>query len=378
MLPEERRKQIAEVVSLHSADPIQRQIRDWIDQAKGVEAITKSAAATPVTGTVVLEMSPEEAEQMRKEVPRATVLADRTLELIPPRRGAATATAKVTKTNLWHLKNIGVEAARKRGFGLSGKGVSIAVLDTGISPHPELNGRVTGAFTFNVTDWRPEPQDPSLDTQGHGTHVAGLICGKTVGAAPDAKLLSGVMTPGGRGTTADFILALEWAANQPEVQLVSMSAGISGYLPDLHQALEYLLAVGVVAVVAVGNEGRNRTRSPGNYAEVLSVGATDAGNGIPSFSSNGTILADHHLYTVPNVVAPGKGVFSCVREGGYEAWDGTSMSAPIVAGVAALILQRHPDITVLDLVDEVIGRCKVIEGERIRQGYGLVRVGTSL
>ncbi len=378
MSPEERRKQIAEVVSLHSADPVQRQIREWIDQAKGVDDLTKRPEATAVTGTVVLPMSPDDAEKMRKEVPRATVMPDRTLELIPPRRAAATATAKMTKSNLWHLKSIGVEAARKRGFGLSGKGVSIAVLDTGVSPHPELDGRIADAFTFDVDSWRADPQQPSLDTQGHGTHVAGLICGKNVGVAPDAKILSGVMIPAGRGTSADFILALEWAASQPEVQLVSMSAGIRGYVPDLHQALENLVAVGVLAVVAVGNEGRNRTRSPGNYAEVLSVGATDEENGIPSFSGSGTVLADQHLYTVPHVVAPGKAVYSCVREGGFEAWDGTSMSAPIVAGLAALILQRHPDITVLDLVEEIIERCRAIEGEGIRQGYGLVRVGASL
>jgi subtilisin family serine protease len=377
MRPEERRKQIEEVVSLHAADPIQREIREWVDQARGVEALTKGPRATPVTGTVVVEMSPEEAEQMRKDLPGVAVVPDRPLELIPPRRGAATATAKVTKADLWHLKAIGVEAARKRGFGLSGKGVSVAVLDTGISPHPELDGRVDAAFTFDVQAWRPERQDPSHDTQGHGTHVAGLICGKTIGVAPDARLLSGVMIPGGRGTTADFILALEWAALQPQVQLVSMSAGIRGYLPDLHRAVGNLLEVGVLPVVAVGNEGRNQTRSPGNYAEVLSVGATDAGNGIASFSSSGTILADHHLYTVPDVVAPGKGVFSCVREGGYEAWDGTSMSAPIVAGLAALFLQRHPDITVLDLVEEILGRCKMIEGDPVRQGHGLVRVGAS-
>jgi subtilisin family serine protease len=378
MLPEERRKQIAEVVSLHAADPIQRRIQEWVDQAKGVKPITKSPEATPVTGAVVLEMSPEEAERLRKDVPRVAVLPDRTLELIPPRRAAATATAKVTKTNLWHLKNMGVEAARKRGFGLSGKGVYVAVLDTGISPHPELDRRVAGAFTFNVAAWRPETQDPSLDTQGHGTHVAGLICGKTIGVAPDARLLSGVMIPGGRGNLSDFILALEWAASQPEVQIVNMSAGIRGYLPELHQPLGNLLAVGVLPVVATGNEGRNKTRSPGNYAEVLSVGATDEDNCVPSFSSSGTILADNHLYTVPNVVAPGKGIFSCVREGGYEAWDGTSMAAPLVSGLAALVLQRHSDITVLDLIEEILSRCKDIEEEDIRQGHGLVRVDTTL
>ena len=76
------------------------------------------------------------------------------------------------------------------------------------------------------------------------------------------------MVSGGSGTLSEFILALEWAASQPEVQVVNMSAGIRGYLPEMHQTLGYLLAVGVLPVIAAGNEGRNKTRSPGNYAEV--------------------------------------------------------------------------------------------------------------
>jgi subtilisin family serine protease len=204
--------------------------------------------------------------------------------------------------------------------------------------------------------------------------VAGLICGKTVGVAPGTKVTSGVMIPGGRGNLSDFILALEWAAALPEVQIVNLSAGIPGYLPEMQAVVGDLLAVGILPVFAVGNEGRNRTRSPGNYIEPLSVGATDRRNRVAGFSGGGVLIADNHQYTVPDLVAPGAGVYSSVVGGGYEAWDGTSMATPIVTGVAALILEKRPNLTVTDLVDELLDTCRDLGAPPERQGKGLVQV----
>ncbi len=89
-------------------------------------------------------------------------------------------------------------------------------------------------------------------------------------------------------------------------------------------------------------------------------------------------IADNHLYTVPDLVAPGEGVYSCVKAGGYEAWDGTSMATPIVAGIAALVLQAYPTMTVMDLMEEIISGCKDLDEEEVRQGHGLVQAGAAL
>jgi subtilisin family serine protease len=374
---DKRKLQIDEVLSVRQSDPIGQNIRSWLADAEqhGVKRVSQHESDTAVTGTTVVDMSDEEAERLRRELPDALVLRDRPIELIRPQKTTAAAKKKLTSTDVWHLRAIGLQAARKKGFKGTGKNVTIAVLDTGVDEtHPELSGRMAGAYTFDVNQWTAHRQESSRDTDGHGTHVAGLVCGKKVGVAPGAKVVSGVMIPGGFGNLSDFILALEWAAQQPEVQIVNMSAGIPGYLPEMRVAVADLMAVGVLPVFAVGNEGRNRTRSPGNYIEVVSVGATNRANRVSGFSGGGRLVAENHQYTVPDLVAPGEGVYSCIMGGGYEAWNGTSMATPIVSGIAALMLEKHPDITVPDLIDELLQTCKDLGQPAERQGEGLARV----
>jgi subtilisin family serine protease len=147
----------------------------------------------------------------------------------------------------------------------------------------------------------------------------------------------------------------------------------------MHEAVGDLMAVGVLPIVAAGNEGRNRTRSPGNYIEVLSVGASNAQSKVANFSSSATMVADNHQYQIPDLVAPGEGVYSSVMGGGYEAWNGTSMATPVVSGIAALILERQPDISVLDLMELLQQTCRKLPGEEDgRQGRGLAQVAAAL
>jgi subtilisin family serine protease len=370
-----RAAQVQEALDQRRADPVEQEISQRLKSMKGATLLTTSETDTPVTGTKVVDMTAEQAERLRAQMPEALVLRDRPIGLIEPVRATTARKAKLTAGDLWHLKSIGLEAARKRGFKGDGDGVTVAVLDTGIDPkHAELAGRVAGAYTFNTAGWASVEQKPSVDTDGHGTHVAGLLCGKRVGVAPGAKLLSGVMLPNGMGNLSDFVLALEWASSRPEVQIVNMSAGIPGYLDGMHTVIADLLAVGVLPVIAVGNEGRNNTRSPGNYTEVVSVGAVNRKHAVWAYSGSGRIVADNHQYNVPDLVAPGEGVYSSVMGGGYEAWDGTSMATPIVSGVAALILQRYPDITVGQLQEEILTSCKLLKADAERQGKGLVQV----
>jgi subtilisin family serine protease len=324
-------------------------------------------------------MEPDEAERLKGELPDVTVLRDRPIDLIRPTRALATKKTMDT-ADLWHLQAIGLSAARKRGFSGTGDGVTVAVLDTGIDEtHPELDGRVSGTATFDVQGWQTHSQQGSVDTEGHGTHVAGLIAGKRVGVAPGASLRNGIMIPGGHGNLSDFVLAIEWVAGQEDIQVMNMSAGIRGFVEDLlPDAVDGLLAVGVLPVIAIGNEGRNRTRSPGNYDSVLSVGASNQAGRVASFSSGGTIVIGGHQYPVPDLVAPGEGVTSCVMGGGYEAWDGTSMATPVVSGIASLVLERWPTIAMSDLTEELLRHCVDLGEPPTRQGAGLVQIPSGL
>ncbi len=376
-----RQAQVAEVLSLRMDDPADQEIQRWVADAHGVgvQKISHGERSTPVTGTVIVEMPDAEAERLRREVRDVSVMRDQALELIRPERATLGRIHQVTTEELWHLRAIGLDAARSDGFQGSGSGVTVAVLDTGIdATHAELTGKVDGAYTFNVQSWQAEAQASSIDTEGHGTHVAGLICGTTIGVAPGARVINGMMLPQGVGKLSNFILALEWAAQRPEVQIVNMSAGLPGYLPEMREAVADLLSVGVLFICATGNEGRNRTRSPGNYIEALSVGAVDSRGRVASFSSSGILVADHHQYIVPDLVAPGEAVYSSVMGGGYEAWNGTSMATPIVAGVAALILEKYPEITVIELEEAILSTCSSLASSPDRQGRGLLQVKAAL
>ena len=372
-----RREQIDAVIEARRLDPFYDELRRWMEQLEPGKArplCGLEAHHTPVTGTKIVEMEEEHAQRLRDEVPHAHVVRDRPLELIRPEKVTASEKEGVEGSDPWHLEAIGL-APSSGGERKGGEGVTVVVLDTGVdASHPELAGRIHSAFTFDVDAWKANPQDPCTDTQGHGTHVTGLLCGKTVGVAPRAQAVNGVMIPGGIGKLSEFIFAMEWAGNQAHVQVVNCSAGLPGFHAEMETAVSGLLSVGVLPVMAIGNEGRGQTRSPGNYSDVVSVGASTKDEKVASFSGGGTVNADGHQYPVPHLVAPGEKIYSCIMGGGYQAWNGTSMATPIVSGIAALILEREPHIAVTDLSEEILAACHSLGMPADRQGAGLARV----
>jgi subtilisin family serine protease len=376
---DKRVEQLKTVQELNRKDPVRREMQQWLSKhGKTASGLRAADAGTPITGTIIVDLSESELEAAKQDLPEVAIIPDRPLDLIQPDRRVTTAAHKsIRHDDLWHLRKIGVLSAKgRRKTRLTGEGVCIAVLDTGVdATHPQLRAnKVKAAYEFNAAG-QAVSQSPSTDTDGHGTHVAGLLAGDKTGVAPQAELISAVMIPGGQGWLKDFIMALDWAATVPEIQIVCMSAGLPGFIPELHDAIANLVAVGILPVVAVGNEGLNRTRSPGNYAEVLSVGACDKDGYVANFSSSGALVVDHHMYEVPYLLAPGEGVVSSVLGGGYAAWDGTSMATPVVAGVAALLLQEDPGMGIIKLMDELFNRADYNWDEiGPRQGYGVVQI----
>lgn len=344
--------------------------------------IVRGGADTPLTGMQLVDMSPGEAERLGRDHPSLLVLRDRRIDLIRPvRPTSGVPKGRPAAADLWHLDRVGLGARSRRRLGVTGAGVTVAVLDTGVdASHPELSGAVRGAVRFDPATGAAIGEPTSFDTDGHGTHVAGLICGRTLGVAPGAEVFGAIMLPGGRGMLSDFVLALEWAGQEETVRIVNLSAGIPGWVEGMEETILDLRRVGVLPVVAVGNEGAGRTRSPGNYPDVISVGATARQGGVASFSGGGRMAAEGRSWTVPKLVAPGENVMSAVIGGGYEAWDGTSMAAPIVAGLAALLLEAHAgrELTVTDLEELLLESCARLDGPAVRQGRGLARVHRTL
>ncbi|MDZ8221880.1 S8 family peptidase [Nostoc sp. ChiVER01] len=409
--PESRQAQVAEVVNFWQENPLHQEIESWLEDAQNTTSqVSKHPDYSGITGASIVEMPDDEAQRMREELPNALILRDQPIELIKPQRYTGIVFPdlvkyvfkainnlgkkdldvpqllrkrrykdKLTADDLWHLDAIALNIARQNGFTGTGKNITIAVLDTGIdSTHPELQGKVTESYSFN--DRSKQIQlTTSQDTNGHGTHVAGLICGKQVGVAPETKLINAVLIPRGTGNLSGLILWLDWLALRTDVNIANISAGIPRYFDEINDLIDTLLAVGILPVCAIGNDGFNNHLAPANCKNSLSVGAVNSNNQVASFSGNATMSVNKQLYNVPYLVAPGKGVYSSVRDGGYEAWDGTSMAAPIVSGVAALILEKYSkQITVESLIDGLLTNCQDLGHDRERQGKGLIQVTAAL
>jgi subtilisin family serine protease len=242
--------------------------------------------------------------------------------------------------------------------GYDGKGVKVAVLDTGVDAgHPDLAGKVTESRSF-------VPDQAVQDGHGHGTHVASTIVGsgtasdgKRKGVAPGAELLVGkVLGNDGRGQTSWILDGMDWAARSG-AKIVSMSLGgaASGPSDVMSETVDELSAsTGTLFVVAAGNSGpREQTvGTPGIADSALTVGAVDKSDKLASFSSRGPRLGDSAVK--PEITAPGAGITAARASGtgmgtpvdaNYTAANGTSMATPHVSGAAALVAQAHPDWT---------------------------------
>ena len=279
-------------------------------------------------------------------------------------------------------KTVGADKVQSMGY--TGKGVGVAVIDSGIAG--DLADFKAADGTSRVTNVIANPAAVTAgDPVGHGTHVAGIIAGnsnnrpagdpnkgKYVGIAPDADLIA-VKTADelGNSTVLDVINALQFVVDHKDdlnIKVVNLSVSSDtpdSYLEDpLDAAVEFAWHSGIVVVAAVGNRGNAADAvqyAPGNDPFVISVGATDEnGDNGPSndttadFSSRG-VTQDGFIK--PDVSAPGAHIVSlmaplsafsllcpqCITDGEYFKMGGTSMASPVVAGAAALILQAHPD-----------------------------------
>lgn len=223
-------------------------------------------------------------------------------------------------------------------LGLDGSGVTVAVVDTGVDlKHPHLKRIAPG---FNAITGGEDAQDD----HGHGTHVAGIVASshpQYTGVAPGATILPvKVLGAGGSGTESNVIAGLEWALAHG-AQVVNMSLGTStpgdGSSP-LSRAVDNAAKQGVAVVVAAGNNGpaAGTVGSPGDARLAITVGAVDNQGALASFSSRGPTLDGR---VKPDLVAPGVAVRSLQPRGRLASYSGTSMAAPHVAGVAALLTQ---------------------------------------
>ena len=275
-------------------------------------------------------------------------------------------------------------------FKVTGKGVTVGILDTGYASHPDLDGRVkiVKDFAGSVPEGQPN------DGHGHGTHCMGTIggrdtSGQAIGVAPDVDfIVAKIFTDAGRTTDAKIQKAMQWIADpdgnpatndQPRVVSNSWGGPKQSYDASKPRwdAVQTWRDLDMVPVFAAGNSGSGKSTvgSPGAFPHSFTIGATDIVDKIAGFSSRGPVKWEGKEYIKPEVSAPGVDVYSAShKDGKYAKMSGTSMATPHVAGVVALLIQANPGASVDD-VETVLEQTAVDlgdEGQDNNYGYGRV------
>jgi serine protease AprX len=319
---------------------------------------------------------------------------------------------------------------------LTGRGVNVAVLDTGVSPHTDLGGG-NGLRVVAFKDFLRHRRN-AYDDAGHGSFVAGLIAGNGTaslpvdeggqairtyrGVAPEAGIVSlKVLDSSGSGRESDVIRAIAWAIRNRaryDIGVLNISLGADVSAPakydPMAMAVEAAWKSGIVVVAAAGNEGEfgpGGILSPANEPHIITVGAMDTRQSddptddvICYYSSVGPTLFDE--YAKPDVIAPGNRNISLRVPGSfvdanwpenqvpvteyipgapsdavpeYFRLSGTSTSAPVVSGIVALMLQKDPDLSPDDIKLRLMQTAKPMpETSELQQGAGLVDVPAAL
>lgn len=277
-------------------------------------------------------------------------------------------------------------------LGLTGKGVGVAVLDTGIFPHRDFEDRIV--VFKDMLRGKRHPYDDN----GHGTHISGIIGGSGLssdgqyqGVAPGCSLISvKVLDQKGNGYASDVLSGLKWIYQHREeygIRIINISVGSftkKGMSEEsaLVKGVDAAWDAGFVVIVAAGNNGPgiHTITTPGISRKVITVGCSDdykevdvAGSRMIDYSGRGPTNA---CVCKPDLVAPGSSIISCAnRPSGYTVKSGTSMSTPLVSGAIALLLEKYPYMTNKDVKLHLREKAVDLGLPRNQQGWGMLDVG---
>lgn len=272
-----------------------------------------------------------------------------------------------------------------RGNTLTGKGITAAILDTGIVDHPDLSDRIC-LFKDFVRGKRI-----AYDDNGHGTHVAGILagngsCGGKAGIAPEARIVAlKVLDEKGNGKIRQVIAGIRFLLSIQtlfDIRIVNISVGTFPNPKDSEEKrllywVEKLWEQGMVVVVAAGNLGpkSGTITVPGNCKEVVTVGALHENLKKRPYSGRGPASG---CVIKPDLLAPGTEVISCCHRylagQDYQKKSGTSMATPVVSGAAALLLQEYPHLTNQEVKQRLWDCCDDLGLLPNVQGHGLLNI----
>lgn len=266
----------------------------------------------------------------------------------------------------------------------SGKGINLAVLDTGLNlAHPDYKRLKVVSKSF-------VPRAAVEDRHGHGTHCCGIAAGaiasrtgQRYGVAPGVNLYVGkVLSNSGSGSDSGILAGIEWAMRQ-KCKVISMSLGAAVFAGDSYSAAYERVALtalkkGVLLIAAAGNESARKkglispVGHPANCPSILSVAALDPSLQVADFSCGDVAEEDGSQV---DIAGPGVDIFSSYKGKKYTTLSGTSMATPFVAGVAALYWEANPKSTASDIWMQLTQRAKRLRLHATDIGAGLVQAG---
>ena len=311
-----------------------------------------------IVDAIAVQASPAVIQRLAEAPEVAAIVPDRTFQ-------APTGPASLGSPVETNLDLIGVPDLWADG--VTGLGVVIASLDTGVDAgHPDLEPRWRGGTNSWYDPYGQHPSAP-FDANGHGTQTMGVMVGgdeggTAIGVAPDARWIAArIFNDAGAGTYSAVHLAFQWVldpdrnpatADAPDLVNNSWTLSVPGCDLTFQPDLQALVAAGIVPVFAAGNfgPGSSTSASPANYPEALAIGATNDADAILAASSRGpTTCGRATSSTFPDLTAPGVDIQTADLYGLYTSATGTSLAAPHVSGVLALLLSAFPNATVAQL-----------------------------
>ncbi|MFL0581130.1 S8 family serine peptidase [Solibacillus silvestris] len=238
----------------------------------------------------------------------------------------------------WNLKAMDLQNSWSHGY--TGKGVKIAIIDSGVANHSDLT--IAGGRSFVGESYD--------DDHGHGTHVAGIISGKhngvgVAGVAPNAEVYAvKAIKSDGVGDVRVVLQAIDWAIDN-HMDIINLSFGDLEYAQSLHEGIKKASEHGLLIVAASGNEGNdngtgNTINYPARHEEVISVAAINRYFKRSLFSGTGD---------TNDFAAPGEEIYSTYLNGQYATYNGTSMATPHITGMLALLMEQYPYATPTEL-----------------------------
>ena len=257
----------------------------------------------------------------------------------------------------------------------TGKGVTVAVVDSGSGPHPDLAESLLPGRSFFGSVEAPDGND--IDTSGHGSHVAGIIAAAAnngiggSGVAPNAKILPiKVLDQAGQGDARDVAAGVRFAADNG-AKVINLSLGGATESSSLTQAIQYANDKGALVIAAAGNGGAtDKPKWPASLDLTIAVTAIDSANNVTSFDQRGDYI---------DIAAPGANILSTAK-GDYVALSGTSMAAGFVAGAAALLFAAEPRVSNAQVRDILLRTATDIgdPGRDVTFGAGLINMVAAL